>query len=178
VTSYEPATGRPIWTARYGTGYSVVPRPVTGHGLVFVSSSFDTPSLLAVRLDGRGDVTDTHVAWKLVAGAPHSPSPLLVGDELYVVSDQGIASCLDAKSGKVHWQERLGGTFSASPLHAAGRIYFQDENGATTVIKPGTSFEKLGRNEVKGRTFASPVPLEGALLLRTETQLLRIEAEK
>lgn len=178
VTSYDPGTGKPVWTARYGTGYSVIPRPVHGHGLVFVSSSFDTPSLLAVRPDGKGDVTDTHVAWKLERGAPHSPSPLLVGDELYVVSDRGIATCLDAKTGRLHWQERLGGDFSASPLHAAGRIYFQDENGVTTVVKPGTAFEKLGRNELKGRTYASPVPVEGALLLRVESQLLRITAEK
>jgi len=178
VTSYDPATGRAIWTARYGDGYSIVPRPVYGHGLVFVGTGFDRPTLIAVRPDGKGDVTDTHVAWKLDKGAPLNPSPLLVGDELYLVSDQGIGTCLDAKTGKVHWQERLGGNYSASPLHAAGRIYFLDENGATTVVKPGKAFEKLGRNEIKGRTFASPVPIEGALFLRTDTQLLRIEAEK
>ncbi len=177
VTSYDPANGRALWTVRYGEGYSVVPRPVFGHGLVFVGTGFDRPTLIAVRPDGRGDVTDTHVAWTLERGAPHNPSPLLVGDELYVVSDQGIATCIDARTGKVHWQERLGGAFSASPLFAAGRIYFLDENGATTVVKPGKAFEKLARNEVKGRTLASLVPLEGALLLRTDTQLLRIAAD-
>jgi outer membrane protein assembly factor BamB len=128
-------------------------------------------------VDGKGDVTDTHVAWKLEKGAPLDPSPLLVGDELYVVSDQGVASCVDAKSGKVHWQERIGGNYSASPLHAAGHIYFQSEDGATTVVKAGTTFTTVSKNDLKGRTFASIAPIEGAFFLRTDTHLLRIEAE-
>lgn len=177
VSAYEPATGRPLWHVKYVGGYSVVPRPVYGHGLVFIGSGFDKPTLLAIRADGTGDVTDTHVAWRLESGAPLNPSPLLVDDELYVVSDSGIATCLDAKSGKVHWRERLGGNFSASPLHAAGRIYYLDEDGGTTVVKPGKTFAKLARNEIKGRTFASPLPIEGTLFLRTNTHLLRIEAE-
>lgn len=178
VTSYDPATGRPVWHVRYEGGYSIVPRPVYGHGLVFLSTGFDRPVLLAIRADGRGDVTDTHVAWRLATGAPLSPSPLLVGDELYLVSDQGVAGSLDARTGKVHWQERLGGNFSASPLYAAERIYFQSEEGVTTVVKPGKTFARLARNDVKARTFASPAPIEGALFLRTETHLLRIEAER
>ncbi len=177
VTSYDPGTGRALWHAKYPEGYSVVPRPAAGHGMVFVSSGFDQPLLLAVRADGRGDVTGTHVAWRLEQGAPLTPSPLLAGDELYVVNDIGLATCLDARTGKVHWQERLGGSFSASPLHAAGRIYFQDEDGATTVVKPGPAFERVARNQVKGRTFASPVPVEGALFLRTDRHLLKIEGE-
>jgi outer membrane protein assembly factor BamB len=178
VSAYDPKTGRALWHVAYVGGYSVVPRPVYGHGLVFVSTGFDSPTLIAVRPDGAGDVSETHVAWRLESGAPHNPSPLLVGDELYVVSDKGIATCLDAKSGKVHWRERLGGDFSASPLHAAGRVYFLDEGGVTTVVRPGKSFSRLARNEIKGRTFASPVPTEGALFLRTNTHLLRIEAEE
>jgi outer membrane protein assembly factor BamB len=102
---------------------------------------------------------------------------LLIGDELYLISDRGIATCLDAKSGQVHWQERIGGNFSASPLYAAGRIHLLDENGATTIIEPGKTYTQLAKNEITGRTFASPVPIEGALLLRTDTQLYRIEAE-
>ena len=177
VSAYDPSSGRMIWTVQYPGGYSVVPRPVYGHGLVFVSSSFDRPRLLAIRPDGRGDVTETHVAWMTDRNAPHSPSPILVGNELYIVSDRGVATCLDAKTGKVHWQERLGGSFSASPLHAAGRIYFLDENGKTTVIEPGREYKELTRNEIKGRTLASLVPVEGALYLRTGTHLLRIETK-
>ena len=107
--SYDPWTGKEIWWIRYGNGYSNVPRPVYGQGLVFICSGFDQPELLAIRPDGQGDVTETHVAWSLKRGIPLTPSPLLVGEELYIVSDNGIASCLDAKTGQKHWQERLGG---------------------------------------------------------------------
>ncbi len=177
ATAYDPATGKPIWRVRYAEGYSNVPRPVFGHGLVFLATGYDKPTLIAVRPDGKGDVTDTHVAWRLDRNAPNNPSPLLVGEELYLVSDNGIATCLDAKTGQAHWRERLGGTFSASPFHAAGRIYFLDEAGATTVLKPGKTFESLARNELKARTLASPAPLEGALLLRTDKSLYRIADE-
>jgi outer membrane protein assembly factor BamB len=177
VTSYDPANGRPIWTVKYPGGYSIVPRPVYGHGLIYLSTGFDRPTLLAIRADGKGDVTDTHVAWKLDKGAPLDPSPLLVGDELYVVSDQGVASCVDAKSGKVQWQERLGGAHSASPLFVAGNVYFQSEDGVTFVVKADKTYQQIAKNEIKGRTFASPAPIEGALFLRSDTQLYRIEAE-
>ncbi|MBI3855963.1 MAG: PQQ-binding-like beta-propeller repeat protein, partial [Planctomycetes bacterium] len=105
------------------------------------------------------------------------PSPLLVGDELYMVSDQGVATCIDAKTGKVHWQERVGGATSASPLFAGGNIYFLGEDGATTIVKPEKTFTQVGKNELKARTFASPAPIEGAMFFRTEKELLRIEAE-
>jgi outer membrane protein assembly factor BamB len=177
VTSYDPASGRSIWHVRYPNGYSVVPRPVYGHGMVFLSTGFDKPTVIAIKVDGKGDVTETHVAWRMEKGAPLNPSPLLIGEELYLVSDQGIATCADAKTGKVHWQERLGGNFSASPLHVAGNIYFLSEDGVTTVVKADKTFTQVAKNELKGRTFASPAPIEGALFLRTETQLLRIEAE-
>jgi outer membrane protein assembly factor BamB len=154
----------------------VVPRPVFGHGLVFVSSGFDSPSLLAIRPDGQGDVTDSHVAWRLSKGAPLTPSPLLVGDELYLVSDQGIASCLDAKTGKVHWQERVGGNYSASPLVADGKIYFQNEEGTGVVVKVGKKFEQLAKNPLGEPTLASYAAADGALFIRTEKHLYRIEA--
>jgi outer membrane protein assembly factor BamB len=174
VCAYDPQAGREVWRVQY-EGYSIIPRPVFAHDLVIFSTGYDTPQLLAVRPDGQGDVTDTHIAWRLKNGAPHSSSPLVVGDELYVVSDAGVATCLDARTGKVHWRQRLDGNFSASPLHANGKIYFQDEEGMGTVIKAGKQFEQLAKNELEERTLASYAAADGALFIRTEKHLYRIE---
>jgi outer membrane protein assembly factor BamB len=107
--------------------------------------------------------------------APLNPSPLLLGDELYLVSDNGIATCLDAVSGEQHWQERIGGNFSASPTFADGRIYFLDEEGKTTVVASGKKFEVLASNQLEGRTLASPAMVDSSIFLRTDTHLYRIE---
>lgn len=174
VMAYDPRDGAEIWRVKYD-GYSVIPRPVYGHGLIFMSTGYNQPNLLAIRVDGRGDVTDTHVAWKLVKGAPHTPSPLLVGEELYLVSDRGVASCVDARTGKIHWQERAADAYSASPFYADGKIYLQSEDGITTVLKAGTKFESLAESKVGERTFASYAVADGAIYLRTETQLYRLQ---
>ena len=172
--AYDPATGREIWRVRYDDGFSNVPRPVFAHGLVFIATGFQQPSLLAVRPDGTGDVTKTHIVWALKRGAPLTPSPLAVGDELYVVTDGGIASCLDAKTGSVVWQQRLGGTYSASPVFADGRIYFLAEQGVTTVIAPGREFRRLAANTLDGGLLASMAVSGGALYLRTDSHLYRL----
>jgi len=174
ASAYDPESGREIWRVSYADGFSNVPRPVYGHGLVYITTGFQQPSLLAVRADGSGDVTRTHVAWTMKRGAPLTPSPLLVGDELYIVNDVGIASCLDAQTGETHWQQRLGGNFSASPFLADGRIYFQSEEGVTTVIAAGKTFRKLATNELDGETLASAAVSEGSLVVRTATHLYRI----
>ncbi|HEV3006120.1 MAG TPA: PQQ-binding-like beta-propeller repeat protein, partial [Pirellulales bacterium] len=165
VVAYEPATGEELWRARYAGGYSNVPRPVFGKGLVFVASGYDTPWLYAIRPDGRGDVSGSHVAWKLQKGAPLNPSPLLVGDELYLVDDKGIASCLDATTGETRWQKRVPGNYSASPLLADGRIYLTNETGVTTVIAAGREFKELATNAVEGHTLASLAVAGRAILL-------------
>ena len=118
VCAYDPANGNELWRVRYGEGYSVIPRPVFANGLIFIGTGYDRPTIVAIKPDGKGDVTDTHVVWTLAKGAPNTPSLLVVGDELYAVSDGGIGSCIDAKTGTVHWQERLGGNYSSSP-HAS-----------------------------------------------------------
>jgi outer membrane protein assembly factor BamB len=174
VIAYDADTGNEIWRVRY-TGYSVIPRPIFGHGLIFMSTSYDSPSVLAIRPDGKGDVTDTHVAWTMKKGAPHTPSLLLVGEELYMVSDGGIASCVEAKTGNLHWQQRLGGNFSASPVHAKGKIYFQSEQGVGTVVQAGKEFKQLARNDLGERTLASYAASGGALYLRTERSLYRFQ---
>lgn len=177
VCALDPKTGAELWRCRYGEGYSVIPKPVYGHGLLFLSSGYDKPVLHAIRADGKGDVTDTHIAWKLEKGAPHTPSPLLVGNELYVVSDGGIASCLDAKSGQVHWSERVPGNYSASPLLADGKIYLQNETGTGVVLKPGKTFEKLAENSLGEKTLASYAVTDGALFIRSDKHLYRIAAK-
>lgn len=174
VNAYDAATGQEIWHVRY-YGYSVVPRPVYGHGLVYLSTGFMSPTLMAIKPDGQGDVTDTHVAWKATKGAPTTPSPLLVGEELYMVSDSGTASCLNAKTGEVYWQQRLGGSFSASPVYGDGRVYFQNEKGVGVVVKASKSFELVSKNDLEERTLASYAVADGALFIRSDKHLYRID---
>jgi outer membrane protein assembly factor BamB len=174
ATAYDPASGEELWEVSYGDGFSNVPAPAYGHGMVYIATGFQVPSLIAVRADGTGDVTATHTAWTLRRGAPLTPSPLLVGDELYLVSDLGVATCVDAVTGAIHWQQRLGGNFSASPIWADGRIYFQSEEGETTVIAPGTAFELLATNVLDGLTLASPAVADGSLFIRSHDHLYRI----
>ncbi len=168
--------GSLIWKVSY-TGYSVIPRPVIGHGMVFLSTSYDSPSVMAIKLDGKGDVTDTHVAWSLTRGAPHTPSLLLVDKELYMISDRGIATCLDATSGEIHWQQRVGKTYSASPVYADGKIYLQSEDGFGIVIKASTKYELVSTNSLGARTLASYGVDGNDLLIRTADQLYRITSE-
>ena len=172
--AYEPRTGKELWSVSYGDGFSNVPRPVFGNGLVYLCTGFMQPSLLAVRVDGRGDVTKSHVAWSLKRGVSLTPSPLLVGDELYLVSDNGIATCLDAKTGTPHWQTRLGGNHSASPLYADERIYFLSEEGESVVIVPGKQFKELARNQLDGPTLASLAVAGGSIFVRSQTHLYRL----
>ncbi len=174
VAAYDPKTGAEIWRFRY-TGYSVIPRPVYGHGLLFLSTSYDNASLLAIRADGNGDITDTNLAWTLTKNAPHTPSPLLDGDNLFIVSDIGFASCLDAKTGKVHWTNRLKGGFSASPILADGKVYFQNEDGTGFVVEASTKYKLLAVNEMNERTLASYAAADGAIFLRTAERLYRID---
>lgn len=173
--AYDPRTGKEIWYIEYGDGFSNVPRPVYAHGLVYICSGFFQPVLFAVRPDGKGNVTRSHVAWSHTRAVPLTPSPVVAGDELYIISDNGIATCLDAASGKAHWQQRIGGNHSASPLLADGRIYFLSEEGECTIIRPGKVFQELGRNRIGERTLASLGVAGKALYLRGDRQLYRIE---
>lgn len=174
IVSYRPATGEELWRVDTGGTFSNTSRPVYGHGMVYVCTAYGGARMLAIRVHGKGDVTETHVAWQLRQATPQRSSPLLVGGRLYLVSDGGVASCVDAITGEVKWSERLGGTHSASPSYAAGRVYFFSERGFATVIRPGDRFERLAENHLDGRIMASPAFLERAILVRTDTHLYRI----
>ncbi len=175
VGGYDVADGHELWRVNYGEGYSVVPRPIFAHGLLYLSSGFDAPWVYAIRPEGAtGDATETNVAWKVRKGAPNTPSMVVVGEELYFVSDNGIASCANAMTGEVYWAERLGGDFSASPVAAEGRIYYQNETGVGYVVKAGKTFELLAKNEIGERSLASPAFADGAIYLRSEGHLWKI----
>jgi outer membrane protein assembly factor BamB len=175
VSGINPKDGTEIWRSYYGDGYSVIPRPVYAHGLVFVSSSYNSPTAFAIRPDGSGDVTKTHIAWETEKGAPHTPSMLAVGDELYMVADDGIAACYNAKTGKQNWQQRLPGGYSASPVYADGKIYFVNEEGKGTVVAPGKKYKRLGDNGFPERTLASYAISDGAIFVRTKEHLYRVQ---
>lgn len=173
--AYDPRNGKEIFQFR-NKGYSSSCRPLVAFGMVFMNVAFgENNSLQAARLDGKGDVTDTHVVWKYGRGVPNKPSMLLVDDLLYMVSDGGIMSCLEAKTGKPLWQERLGGSFSSSPICIGGVIYVCDERGVCHVVKPGRAYQKIGENRLEEGCMATPAVSGKALFIRTKTHLYRIE---
>lgn len=173
LAAYDVETGAELWRV-LAPGWSVVPQPTIAHGLVIYNHDYDHPELLAVKLGGAGDITGSHIVWRRKRGAPSSPSPLLVGDELYAVTDKGVASCVNARTGEQYWMERLGGDYSASPVYANGKILFLDEDGVATWIEPGRKFQRYRRNHLAGRTLATPAFSDGAMYLRTDERLYKI----
>ncbi len=176
ATAYDPESGDEIWYVRYD-GFSNVPSPVYGEGVVYIATGFHLPALVAVRVDGEGDVSRTHVEWVRQRSIPFTSSPLLVGEEIYIVSDIGVISCLDAATGDVIWQQRVVGNYSASPTYADGRIYFLSEEGVATVIAPGTEYRLLASNRLDGWTLASMAVSGGSIFIRSDTNLYRIGQE-
>ncbi|MFK8115354.1 MAG: PQQ-binding-like beta-propeller repeat protein [Rubripirellula sp.] len=175
IVSYEPESGEEIWRCYHGKGFSVVPRPVHDNGVVYFSTGFGKPQLWAVRVDGSGDVTETHVEWTVIAGIPAKPSPLLHDGLIYVMADNGVASCFTIADGELVWKKRIGGDYSASPILAGGHLYFGSHDGKVTVLKPGESAEVVAENQLDGKIMASPAVIGDALILRTDKAIYRIE---
>ena len=167
--SYDPRTGKEFWQVRHA-GHSSAARTVYGNGVAYINTGFPT-ELLAVRVDGRGDVTGSHIKWKAAKSICHRSSPLLIDGFIYMISNNGIASCLDVKTSKTVWQKRIGGNFSASMVHADNKIYLFDEDGVTTILKLGKTPEILTTNKLDDGFMASPAIAGKALFLRTKTQL-------
>ncbi|MFM9114645.1 MAG: PQQ-binding-like beta-propeller repeat protein [Planctomycetota bacterium] len=172
VVAYEPRTGRELWRLNFGDGHAIVPRPVEHRGLVYICTGYMKPRLLAIKVDGQGDVTESHVAWTYEKQIPEISSPIVVGESLFFVAGQGVATCLDAVSGKLHWQHRLGGNYSASPVANQERIYFTSEAGTTTVVAAATEYRELAKNQLTGIMMASPAVLDDRSLLLRSTDLL------
>ena len=177
VAAYDVLTGKEIWWMPY-EGCSQVARPLFGYGMFFVvgTVTLDHHCIYAIR-PGKGR-TDPHaVVWKRPQGVGHVPSPILVGQQIYFVHDDGIVTCIDALTGKQHWRERLGGRYRASPIEVQGRICFSSVQGRTTVLSAGTEFQSLATNDLDGSFLASPAVAGNAIFLRSGAHLYRIDGE-
>lgn len=176
VAAYDVSDGKEVWRAKYPeAGWSVIARPVVAAGRVVVQTGYPKQHLIAIDPAGTGDITG-NVRWASRKDAPNTPTPLAVGDDLYVVADNGMMTCLDAATGKVRWAERLRGkAYSASPIYANGLIYVTSEEGVGQAVKAGPAFEEVSRTDMKERTFATFAPAGGALFVRTETTLYRFD---
>jgi len=172
---YEPATGREIWRVQY-PDFSSAPRPLFDNGVAFIVTGLSKTEMLAVKTDGTGDVPDTGIVWRLKTHIGKYASPLLVDGLIYTAADESFVTCIDAANGQVAWAERLGGKFAASPIYADGRLYFFNQQGTTTVLKPGRTFEPLATNTLSAGFMASPAVDGKAFYLRTKTHLNRIES--
>ena len=177
MVSYDPKSGNEIWKVRHGKGFSVVPRPVLNGGVVYFSTGFGKPELWAVRIDGSGDVTDTHVQWQNIKSIPAKPSPLLHDGLIYVVDDNGVATCFKSEDGEQVWKKRIGGKYSSSPVMAGGYIFFGSHEGNVTVVKPGPEGQVMAENKLDGQIMASPAIVDNAMIWRTAEAIYRIESK-
>ncbi len=166
VAAFDPNTGAPLWTVD-GPSQEFVATPVYSEraGLVFVSSSWPKQILLAIRPDGTGDVTESHVAWRDDKGAPYVPSMMVAGDYLLTVNNRGVAFCYEAATGNVLWQEKLG-RHHASPVLVDGLVFFINDDGQINVIKPGPQFKRVAQYELGESCYASPAISDGQVFLR------------
>lgn len=178
--AYDPRTGHELWRVNFND-FSAAPRPVYRDGVAYLVTGGPYAQLWAVRTDGKGDVTNTHVRWRLNSRVARTASPTLIDGLIYMVSDDGIINCIDAATGQPAWSHRIGGRFAASPIYVSGsepRLYFCDQDGKTTVIKPGRKYEQLAVSTLDEGCMASPAVDGRALLLRTRTHLYRIEEQQ
>lgn len=173
VLAYRPDTGEEIWRVEYSE-FSATGQPAFDGKTLFVNTGFGTAKLMAIDPTGTGDVTDTHVRWVQGTTIGSKSSQLLVDDLIFNVHDGGVASCIDANDGSIHWKERLRGAFSASPLFAGGHVYLFDHDGVGYVIKPSREYTLVAKNELDDGCMASPVPLGDHLLVRTRSAIYLI----
>jgi outer membrane protein assembly factor BamB len=175
--SYDPRTGKELWRIEFDD-FSIAPRPLYRDGIAYLVTGITHPELWAVRVDGRGNLTTTDgVLWRLKSGVSKTASPVLVDGSVFMISDDGVVNCVDTRDGQRVWQRRIGGRFAGSPIYGDGRIYFCDQDGKTTLIKPGRQFEVLAVNTLDDGCLASPAVDGRALYLRTKTHVYRIDGD-
>ncbi len=176
--SYDPRTGDELWRVHYNS-FSSTARPLFAPdilgGLLYLNTGFGKADLLAVRPDGSGDITSSHIAWKATKSIGSKPSAILLDGLIYAVHDSGTMICLDATTGKEIWTHRLKGEYSASPISADGHLYLCNESGQTTILQPGRTYQELTTNTLDDGIMASPAAVGHTLILRTKSALYRIE---
>jgi outer membrane protein assembly factor BamB len=173
VQGFDARTGKRIWSI-YSQGEGVTPSPVVADGLLFTSSGFEAPTIRAIRLGGKGDVTETHIAWEQKKGVPALASPLYVRPYLYTITRDNILHCIEAATGKIVWVNRLKGVHWASPVLADERIYILSEDGVTLVLRPGRDYDEIVRNDIEETYFASMAVSQGHFYIRSAKHLYSI----
>ena len=170
VQGFDPTNGKRIWSI-YSQGEGVTPSPVVGDGLIYTSSGFEAPTLRAIRLGGKGDVTETHIAWEQKRGVAALSSLLYIKPYLYSISRDNILHCVESSSGEIVWRERLAGVYWASPVYADGRIYLLSEEGVSLVLRPGPKYDEIARNDISDTCLASLAVSQGNFYIRSATYL-------
>ena len=165
LDAYDPASGKRLWELPGLVGSRTITSPVAAHGMIYATQGMQRP-MLAVRPGGDGRRTRKDVVWQLGQGTPDSSTPVVCGPSLYFVTNDGVARCLDAETGRLRWKERLKGEYRASPVAADGRIYFLNTQGLTTVVAASPQFSRLAENPIDDDTLASPAVSDGRIYLR------------
>ena len=173
---FDPETGREIWRVTYKGGDSTVSSPLFWNGIVYINTGLQPTELWAVRPDGKGDITATHILWKCKQNVPGISTPVITNGLIFMVNEKGFFSCLDAKTGQEIWKQKLQGNFNfnTAPVSISGKIYLSDMNGATTIINAGKKFEVVAKNKLEGKFIARPVVSGNSLIVRSDTHVYRI----
>ncbi len=173
VAGYDPDTGREIWRADHGDGYSVTPMPIYENGVIVFSTGYGRTEYVGVDPSGQGDVTNTHVKWR-TRNAPTMPSFVAQEGSIYSITDKGILNRLDAKTGEIQQRKRIGGNFSASPLLAGGHLYLASREGVVSIVRCDEAMDVVATNQFEGKILASPAVIGDDLIVRTSDRLYRI----